>query len=390
MVDDINLFKLNGYRHVYNEGRYNRNDGTIVYVRENINFEHENIQLGEITAIDLNIQNNNERIRLTAIYKSPKYVITDFNEKLALYLEDKKHCKKHIITGDINIDLLENEHRVEEYKNILNFFGFTSYINKYTRPESESCLDHFFVKGFQQEESDIKGIVLHNLITDHYPILLSVDLKIKRKNIILKNEKKYTNYLKLKNALSREDWQNLYEIEDVNDGTEYFLNILKNLIETNTTKIRIKNKEKIKKEWITPKILKTINEKQNMYAKLKKNPNNEELKIKYSEMKKQLRKTILRAKQEYFEKCVEDNQNETVALWRYVQNSSKKETQITCIRTKENRVVEDEQEISDIFNDYFSGIGERYANEITEPAEFKEEKIHLQESFFYFPQIQKK
>lgn len=190
VVDDINLFILNGYRYVYNEGRYNRNDGTIVYVRENINFEHENIQLGEITAIDLNIQNNNERIRLTAIYKSPKYVITDFNEKLALYLEDKKHCKKHIITGDINIDLLENEHRVEEYKNILNFFGFTSYINKYTRPESESCLDHFSVEGFQQGESDIKGIVLHNLITDHYPILLSVDLKIKRKNVILKNEKK--------------------------------------------------------------------------------------------------------------------------------------------------------------------------------------------------------
>ncbi|XP_045466647.1 uncharacterized protein LOC123675342 [Harmonia axyridis] len=122
-----------------------------------------------------------------------------------------------------------------------------------------------------------------------------------------------------------------------------------------------------------------------MYAKLKKNPNNEELEIKHSEMKKQLRKTILRAKQEYFEKCVEDNQNETEALWRYVQNSSKKETQITSIRTKENRVVEDEQEISDIFNDYFSGIGERYANEITEPAEFREEKIHSQESFFLFP-----
>lgn len=37
-VEDVGLFNLNGYELIYNNAKYNRNDGTIVYVKSNMEF----------------------------------------------------------------------------------------------------------------------------------------------------------------------------------------------------------------------------------------------------------------------------------------------------------------------------------------------------------------
>lgn len=46
----------------------------------------------------------------------------------------------------MDVDLMSEEDYVEEFKNILGCFDFASYINKYTRARSKTCLDHFDVK----------------------------------------------------------------------------------------------------------------------------------------------------------------------------------------------------------------------------------------------------
>lgn len=149
-IYDLQMFNMFGYKIIYNEGTYNKCDGVVVLMKENLKYSHKFKNIGEVRCIELEIGETKNKVCVTCIYRSPAIDERVFLESFADYLYSGKHIKSHIITGDINFDILKNDmQKTEEYKTILASFGFTSYINKYTRPISKTCLDHFFVKGDQ-------------------------------------------------------------------------------------------------------------------------------------------------------------------------------------------------------------------------------------------------
>ncbi|KAK9873649.1 hypothetical protein WA026_023513 [Henosepilachna vigintioctopunctata] len=53
----------------------------------------------------------------------------------------------------------------------MHTFGFKSIINDITRPSSKTCLDHFYVEGWNTLNDDLDGYISHCMITYYYPIM---------------------------------------------------------------------------------------------------------------------------------------------------------------------------------------------------------------------------
>lgn len=55
-VDNVDIFNIPGYNIIYNEGEINKNDGVIIYIKTNINYNYEIVYIDQIKAINLTIQ----------------------------------------------------------------------------------------------------------------------------------------------------------------------------------------------------------------------------------------------------------------------------------------------------------------------------------------------
>lgn len=174
---DLQVLKIDGFTALYNEGALNKNYAVIVYIKNDIHFTLEVKKLGDLSLLELSAEIESQKVTLSAIYGSPSKCPRKFNLDLHQYVPAVKENDMHIITGDINIDLLSTSDFSEEYKNILSTSGYESYIDEWTRPKSQTCLDHFHVGAKTQR--NIKSFIFHLSITDHYPIALTVDLNRK-------------------------------------------------------------------------------------------------------------------------------------------------------------------------------------------------------------------
>ena len=103
-----------------------------------------------------------------------------------------------IVVGDLNFDLLNdtNTHS-NNYLSTLMSHGFTSYINTHTRITSntQSCLDHIFVRSRSSAKVECNASVINTNITDHFPIYMSLN------NTHTSFTKKKINYKIIRNLM---------------------------------------------------------------------------------------------------------------------------------------------------------------------------------------------
>lgn len=124
-IYDLNIFSLPGYNMVYNNGDVNKNDGVVVYVRENIRFGHRVIPLGEIKLLQLDFIVGGKRIILSAVYRLHPTSPHTFNYSLYNYLKSIKNDVDYsVFVGDININILNQRDYTQDYLNILNEEGY--------------------------------------------------------------------------------------------------------------------------------------------------------------------------------------------------------------------------------------------------------------------------
>lgn len=389
-LSDPNIFRIAGYRVLYNEGDLNKNDGIIMFVKENINYNYSIVELGDIKALNLKILNSNKHFTITAVYKSPSICPKIFNTKLLEYLEKSEKTGIDIIAGDLNMDLLSNDDYVEEYKNILSSFGFTSYINSVTRPQKQTCLDHFFVNNKTHGcESDIQSFIFEQSITDHYPTAITVRIENRKEAKIQKKHKKYIRYEDLKSDLGHEAWDNVYQQNNVDTMANNFIETLKYYINKHTKTVKIKQKTGMpKKKWITQGILKSVNEKERLYKNVLNNPGDNELRERYNQYRNKLHKIIKKSKKDYCERTISQQKNTSKALWDCVNdacNKTKLKTKIDKIELENGDTTTDAFEIANKFNEYYSQLGQKLASEIPRPDNFSEKPIRFNNTMFLYP-----
>ena len=201
------ILPLNNYTFVgKNSIRKSGIGGVCFYIHNTLNYnivEQLSFSNNCLEIITMDLITNSRNITLSCIYRHPQTSIDELNNCLNLLDNSKK--SDHIILGDINIDLLKPDLNSSEYYNNLLSHGFLPNINIPTRVSktSKTLIDHIFTKSnFIENHCQI----LQNDISDHYPIITSINLTggniNKKVNYLIRNIRDI-NFTLMKNDLNK-------------------------------------------------------------------------------------------------------------------------------------------------------------------------------------------
>lgn len=396
-IGDIKLFNIPGYNLIYNGGDQNKNDGVVMYLKDNLDHNIEIINLGVSKVIRANILYHAKTIIISALYRLPSNCPYEFNNDLKTYLKNYSTNENfHFFVGDINIDIKIDKDYCQEYLNIMSENGFVSLINNYTRESnnSKSCIDHIFLK--KREEIEIKSFILKLQITDHFPVIVCITLNKKtnlQENQLNKiNKITKINDKKLLEIISGENWDDIYIINNLELATNEFVKKVKEAIKTATVEIKLKNTTKKRSPWITQGLLKSVSTKYSLYKKMKNNPGNADTANEYKRYKNKLNELITGTKNNYFKKQIESNKYNSKNLWNVVNNytnNSSHKTEIKKIDIDGN-IITNQKEIADAYNSYYAKVGTILSKKIKKPAYSVVKRKIVEQSFFLLLQIQLK
>lgn len=259
--------------------------------------------------------------------------------------------KNYIIGGDINIDLLSKNHtNVINYVNILNSNGslILNKIDKEYVTHTNSIIDHMIS---DITDRDFTIIINSIYISDHKYLLMNFNkCKSTKKRQMKKQIIDYNNILE-------KEFLNSSSINNMN-SFEQLIRFLSDIIENNTKIINFNKNDGIK-PWITKTIVKQMKIRNIFYSLHKKYLENSYFKIKFQHLRKSVNNMVRTSKRKYFKKQLEDSKNSTKTLWEIFNEIIVKKTTKRTIKkiVTDGKVVENEKDISDYFNQYFVNIG---------------------------------
>ena len=370
-IQCLSSFNIKNYRLFYSEGKFNQNDGVVVFVKDGIIIEnHKNIKYTDSTFLLLNLKYQNLKFQLFLTYRIYSCCINTFLNDLNTLFSEKSNQAICIFGGDINIDLFnKNNPQVNQYLNILSEAGFISYINKPTRISNvETCLDHFFICYPQNiYHLNFIPIILTSDITDHYPIILKA-----QKQEVLKTQKPKIDSFTvidcavLKRELQQFNWDHLYNINDNPDAAyECFLLTLRSMIQNASKKINISSSKKKIKPWITTGLVKSIRQRDKLKKELSKDRNNLELLNAYKQYRNYLNSLIKKTKGDYYKNKLHEYKNDPKNLWKTINEGLSNYKNNQNINLKDNNIIySDKKTVANIFNNYFINVGKEMTNKL--------------------------
>ena len=365
----VGLCNLDGYRgfHVYRVGT--RSGGISVFVREhyrtsklaNLDFCSETIECNAVIVKVRNIE-----LVIIGIYRPHSGSVEDFSSSLEEILNspDIPRNSNIIITGDINIDLLnENLAGFDVFSSLMSTMHFLPLIDKPTRfsngiPNSTgTALDHIWTNSSVESWSGILDIDF----TDHCPIFAHLKLSVgeepcpKRKIIFRPFSPVNLDNLKLK--LESTSWDLLLEDLDLDSACKVFIETLnKYYTDTFPTKTKFISEKRGTKPWFTPEIKRLLNIKSEYFKMYR---NNLISKSTNNVMKNRVNSLVRKTRDKFYMDSFSDNQSNPKKSWEIIKN-------LAGFKNRENRCVSsldingenvtDSEAIANSFLDYFSTV----------------------------------
>ena len=320
----------------------------------------------------LSFKIQNQDVILGGIYRHPNSNsnVEHFTTALDNTLSQINNGTLAIVLGDININLLdENNHKVNQYINNLLEKNFIPCITLPTRIRNHSAtlIDHIFIrcpKKLLQNKCSSGNLITD--ITDHLPNFTFLDIKtptIKKRpftRLFTKNKiKSFNDNLNSEASLIADN-----ELHDVNNSYAIFSANYFKLFDKYFPYVRISRKAFRDKPYITSGIKVSIKTRNRLYKKYLDNPS-EVNKVIWKRFRNKTSETIKRAEELYFKNILNNHTNGTKKLWNTfgkILNKNKiKHKRINSLLINDKKIT-NPQAISNIFNDFFSEIGERLAN----------------------------
>lgn len=356
-------FNINTYSVFYNDSSINWCDGTIVYVKSNLVLQNQVICINNYKFLRLEIMKNLTKIGIVAHYRLPSLNESIYHEIL-LQLFTQGHfslCPIEIFAGDTNINILdEARESVANYLTCLSSLGYFPLIDIATR--NNSCLDHFFHKG----HNECNSAVLNNDLTDHFPIVMSIKLNIYKPQSDQRFFEKLDASL-LSNLFKNESWQDVLLENNADRIAEKLTHKLKMYIQSSTKEVRITNKYKCIKPWITPGLVRCIRQRNCLKREATRANNEPDALRAYTVYRDSLTKAVRKAKLNYYRSKINQNLKDPKKIWQTIQEASNEfhsQNTIKIIKTDNGQPVSTSMEIANEFNTFFGTIGAKLAREI--------------------------
>lgn len=368
-------FHFEGYDFFYVNRTNRRGGGVALYVSSDLkcktieSMTNATEDLMECLTIEIEMKKQ-RNIVVTCIYRTPGSSITTFNNKLEQLLFGINENKVSIICGDFNINLLNvsNHTGSLEFLDLMYSRGLYPTITRPSRITS-SCatlIDNIFLNII---DKNVKSGLLINDTTDHLPIFVTYLCEIKTnkdkssKVIRLRTEERLNRF---KDALMKEQWDNVYSTNNVNKAYELFVEKYLWLYNKNCPIKTMNNRARNnKKPWLTKGISKACKKKNKLYRDFVKyrTANAEK---KYKAYKNKLTSIMRRAKKDYYTNLLIDNKSNIKRMWKVLREVMGSE--VNCCQplylTNEQNLEISGGKMADEFNSFFCNVGPNLAKTI--------------------------
>ena len=367
-------YSIVNYDFIFKNRQEKTGGGVALYVRNSYDYIiHESISLCtdyfESLFIELHMPNR-KNIIIGIIYRPPNSNSRNFLDYLSELLDNDIFVNKDcFLLGDFNINLLNNDNVSLEFLETFMSASFLPLISKPTRhvTNSSTLIDNIFSNILPHP----KSYIILSDITDHFPVLTYFTFSHPPKSIEnqdLSRNISNENVLRLINSLQLVDWSDVLSSDDVDLSYDTFCKILNDNFDTFLVPRKSHSndyKRCPRLPWISKALLRCINRKNNLYYRYKLE-GNDHLKNKYISYKNTLTKLLRSAKRTYFSKRLESCKNDMKNTWKVIKeamNSTNNKSTIDKIKSNDT-LIDDPVSISNIFNSYFSQIGNNLASKI--------------------------
>lgn len=142
---------------------------------------------------------------------------------------------------------------------------------------------------------------------------------------------------------------------------------IRQAIEINSQTIKVPNRRKIVKPWITPGLLRCVRHRDSLHKKSRKTPDNDNLKLIFTRYRNFCNKLLNKIKTEYEKNEITKAGTNPKNLWTAINNltnRSKKKVAASHLLSLSSSP----KESVNLANDYFAQIGKQLAKKIVSPS----------------------
>ena len=336
-------------------------------------------------------------IIIGVIYRHPGSNVDGLNhftsemQRITSIISEEK--KESILCGDLNVDGLkiENEHEKEFFNTILgeNFIPTITLPTRITE-ETISLIDHIIINGTENTKlgKSITSGNIFNDISDHLPVFIIINSEkptplSKRPFIRTYGAQNIQSFAcKLQNA----NWEEFYSVDDDEKALDIFTNIYKVAFNESFPLKRLSRKRAKDKKWVTLGIKISSNTKDKLYRKYLKKPTPQN-KVLYSRYKNVYTTCCRQAEENFYKNLIDAEKQNVRKLWQIfgpvINPKRLKRKEKVAKLLVANNYLNENKDIADAFNTYFTSIGESLAAKIHETKDFKDYLTEPNQRSFY-------
>lgn len=330
---DYEFVHLDNYRLASSFCRKDRRrGGTCIFVKSNIEY-YELDWFDEIAVAKCfeccGIKIPSLNLILIVVYRPPiRETINSFLESLENLLNKlttkTRRSMNFLVTGDFNIDALDDTTALRSFKFVLRKYKACLLINDPTRitGSSRTCIDNVI-----SNRKDFKVDVINNGLSDHTSQVIEVPINKKFSLYshwyVFKRQINITNLNNFNQYLSTLTFSELYNINNINEAFDCFADIFTTLYYSCFPLKKIKISNRVNPTWKTKGIKISCKRKRELYLNLCQCRTLNKV-IQYNNYKKILKKVLKTSLVISNNAFIKNSKNVTRATWKIIKHTTNK------------------------------------------------------------------
>ncbi len=363
-----------------------RKGGVAVFINKKLTFnKRSDLEIKgnpKIENLWYDLEVNDKKFVLGIIYRHPGYSTTSICDILESNLAHiNSENKLGLICGDINIDLLKHDNpQTKMYVDTLMTADTIPLITLPTRitPHSATLIDHInLTRPDKLKSAELWTGNLYMEIADHLPNFIiikepTINTCTKERPLVRIYSEK--NKSRFKREISCLNWEDVLDQKNCNEGYDKFIKKYSTVFNRCFPLIKLSKKRCKDKKWITVGLKVSIKHKNRLYKKSLTNPSEINVLI-YKRYKAKLRVLLKQSEKDYLSSILIESKQNTKNIWkvyREVLNKCKNNNnQKVSHLIFNNNKIENDQDIANSFNKYFSLIGSNLAKHLSKGNEYQ-------------------
>ena len=302
-------------------------------------------------------------------YRPPNSVVEKFSHLETLLGKLDAENIVYYLVGDLNCDLSSTvlDHSSRLLIDITEKYNLQQLITEQTRitNSSSTLIDHIFTNA---PDRVVCSGVSHISISDHSLVYafrkLSVRMPTRGHTTVSYRKFKNFDSAKFRNDISQQNWDFIHQFKNPNDMWHAWKNTFNFVVEKHAP-LRTKRVKASKVPWISSHLKGEMHKRDILKIKaIRSNDTLDWLILK--KMQNSVNQNIVRAKENYFKRAFFENKCNSKKTWNIINDLTSKNRKSSHIHEVDlnGNLINDSNKIADAFNEHFSNIGPKLADNV--------------------------